>query len=884
MKTLLKLLLYCCFCCQLFAQKEITITGTIKDTGNKPIPYIDVLLKKNDSLGHILAFAITDDAGRYKIIHQLELSEVVLETSSLAHDKKHKLLSITQNTQKFTVDIILKERTEDLKEIVIEAATRVHIKNDTTIFNLEILTNGSERVVEDILRKLPGVIIDENGKFKFKGKDVNNVLLDGDNLFDGSYTIGTKNINAEHIKGVEAIENFEDNPMLQGLTQNEQVALNLKFQAGLSLSGNATLGYGYKDHYYVNGTAIAITKKLKGFSVTSYNNTGNRRSNEQFDAIGYISRIRGVNERPFNAPSYISNKGNLSQASNSIKNNEFFGSLNILPKLSETETLRINLDVLSDKAIEQSSSTTIINVDPGNPIVIEQSNRKMAKPFYFNAKAMFKTFINKKSSLFTQFKFSKVRNDNEQLGVRNSIEQGENNLFKEYFLSNNTKYTYRINEQSALRIEGVVGFSEKPESLTLISGIDFNTNTLVPNTTNDQTVYSKKRSLQLQGNYYKIDNNKNKFNVMLRTDYFENRLQSNLIDINNVSIYKNNVDYSVFLPNISADYYLKLKKLKIRPKASAKLYSYVYNDRLLLYRQDNNELLFDASLWLNYDFNKKHRISSTIGHSNKPPKEENLYTNFILRANLLLQNNELNFNKLTASIFNISYRFTNLFRDINASFGFNYQKDNNAYLSANIITQDVSFISNFLQDNGSENRTWNASFETYVSALRATFRLTGYYANNNYFNLVNSLDLRSNKSKTINATFSIGTSYIGKFLFGNNFLYQKTNFTIQRLPGFENESITNNFEVTFIPSNRFRMDADLNYTIPNIDSSKNRTMTLDASASYENKKKTITYRLQGKNLLNQQNINLINNTDFSTTSNTQSLFERYILLSIRFRF
>jgi len=884
LKTQLTLLFFCCFCCHLFAQKEITITGTIKNIHNKPIPYIDVLLKKNDSIGQLIAFAITDDVGRYKIIHQLTLNQVILETSSLAHNTYSKLLNITQNTQKFMVDIILKERTEALKEIEIKAATRVRIKNDTTTFNLEKLTDGSERVLEDILKKLPGLTLKKNGRLKFKGKDVTNILLDGDNLFDGNYTVATKNINAKHIKGVEAIENFEDNPMLQGLTQNEQVALNLKFQTGLSLSGNATLGYGYKDRYSINSTAIAITKKLKGFSVASYNNLGKRRSNEQFDAIGYISRIGGRNGLSFNAPSYISHESNLAQASNSIKNNEFFGSLNILPKLSKTETLRINLDILSDRAIEQSSSTTIISVDANNPIVIEQSNRKKIKPFYFNSKAMFRTFISKNSSLFTQFKFSKIRNDNEQLGIRNSTELGEKSLFKEYFLSNKTKYTYRINNQSALKIEGTAAFSEKPENLVLISGINFNTNTAILNTTNQQSVYSKKQSLQFEGNYYKRNDNSNKFNINISTVYFKNSLQSNLIGINTTSIYKNNIDYAVFLPKISADYYLNLKKLRIRPKLSAKLYAYNYTDNISLDSQDNEVFLFDASLYLNYEFNKKHRIISTFSHTNKPPGQKYLYTNFILKSNRLLQNNELNFDKLIANNFNITYRYTNLFSDTNVSLGFNYQKNNNAYLSANVINQDVSFITNFLQDNGSENRTWNVSFDKYVSALRATFRLNGSYASSNYFNMVNNSNLRSNKSELMNVNFAIGTSYIGKFLFGNNLSYSNTNFITQGIQSFKNESITNNFEVTYIPHDRYRMDANLNYIVPNINQSTNRTVTLDASASYENKKKTITYRLEGKNLLDRQNVNQINNTDFSTISTSQSIYERYFLFTIRFRF
>lgn len=78
------------------AQKEVIITGVIYDKKGKQLPYIDILIKKNDSLKTIEAYTVTDDYGRFKIIHQTKLSSILLETSSLTHTDTSKTLKLTK--------------------------------------------------------------------------------------------------------------------------------------------------------------------------------------------------------------------------------------------------------------------------------------------------------------------------------------------------------------------------------------------------------------------------------------------------------------------------------------------------------------------------------------------------------------------------------------------------------------------------------------------------------------------------------------------------------------------------------------------------------------------------------------------------------------------
>ena len=69
----------------------------------------------------------------------------------------------------------------------------VTMSGDTLIYKSEAFTNGSERKLEDVLAKLPGMEVDENGEVKVQGKKVNKVLVDGKQFFDGDTKMATIN-------------------------------------------------------------------------------------------------------------------------------------------------------------------------------------------------------------------------------------------------------------------------------------------------------------------------------------------------------------------------------------------------------------------------------------------------------------------------------------------------------------------------------------------------------------------------------------------------------------------------------------------------------------------------------------------------------------------
>src|SRR5690625_1494275 len=92
-------------------------------------------------------------------------------------------------------------------------AARIQVKEDTVSYRASAFLDGSEQKVEDLLRKLPGIQVEADGQVKYKGKFIEKVLLEGDDLFDLNYTIGTKNMNVDIIDQVQAIENYSENSL-----------------------------------------------------------------------------------------------------------------------------------------------------------------------------------------------------------------------------------------------------------------------------------------------------------------------------------------------------------------------------------------------------------------------------------------------------------------------------------------------------------------------------------------------------------------------------------------------------------------------------------------------------------------------------------------------
>ena len=120
-----------------------------------------------------------------------------------------------------------------LDEVELVYKMPVAVKGDTLVYNADSYTNGSERKLEDIIDKLPGVEINENGQIEVEGKVVNKLMVNGKDFFDGDTKVATKNIPSNAVDKIQILKNYSEVGQLSSVRNNQDnVAINIKLKEG----------------------------------------------------------------------------------------------------------------------------------------------------------------------------------------------------------------------------------------------------------------------------------------------------------------------------------------------------------------------------------------------------------------------------------------------------------------------------------------------------------------------------------------------------------------------------------------------------------------------------------------------------------------------------
>ncbi|MCY7351741.1 MAG: hypothetical protein LH606_13910 [Cytophagaceae bacterium] len=164
-----------------------------------------------------------------------------------------------------------------LQEVMVRAESLpIKVRGDTTTYNVQKFADGSEKVIKDLLRKLPGIQVSENGGISFKGKPIDKILLEGEEFFAKNYRLLSKNLSSNLLDKVEAIENTSDSPLLKGLDRSDKTILNLQLKPDhkRTLFGNADVAAGPPKLLDVRANAFSLIDRLKFGVIGAASNTG----------------------------------------------------------------------------------------------------------------------------------------------------------------------------------------------------------------------------------------------------------------------------------------------------------------------------------------------------------------------------------------------------------------------------------------------------------------------------------------------------------------------------------------------------------------------------------------------------------------------------------
>jgi hypothetical protein len=262
--------------------QSIKVKGTIKDSIGNPLEFANVIASIKAS-GATESYGITNYQGRY----QLDVPKgdsYILRASFLGYETKEQTVNVTTDSENIELDFILKLQENQLDDVEIVYEMPVTIKGDTIIYNADSFTNGDERKLGDVLKKLPGVEVNDDGEIQVEGKTVTKVMVEGKDFFDGDSKLATKNIPADAVDKVEVLRNYNEVDQMRGLgNDRDNVTINIKLKEGKKnfWFGEVTAGAGVADEYGEENGRYLVHPKLFYYSpkysiniITDFNNIG----------------------------------------------------------------------------------------------------------------------------------------------------------------------------------------------------------------------------------------------------------------------------------------------------------------------------------------------------------------------------------------------------------------------------------------------------------------------------------------------------------------------------------------------------------------------------------------------------------------------------------
>ena len=218
-----------------FKSQNMSIFGNVIDTLNNSAKKNAVVMLVRLSDSNMIDFKRTDENGGFYFNIPIDTVEIIISH----HKNDDKIIFFFPSKDRLSLNLsntILPEKSEMMNEVTIYAfKDPVFFRGDTLVFLADSFKTKENAVVEDLLKKLPGIEVDKNGSITSQGREVNKVLVDGDEFFGSDPTIATKNLGAKSIESVEIYE--EEN------TDSDETAEETIQVMDLRLKEDAKNGY-----------------------------------------------------------------------------------------------------------------------------------------------------------------------------------------------------------------------------------------------------------------------------------------------------------------------------------------------------------------------------------------------------------------------------------------------------------------------------------------------------------------------------------------------------------------------------------------------------------------------------------------------------------------
>lgn len=885
---------------------QVKFEGVVKDSTGYGLELANVVAI-NQATKTLEAYSITNDKGRYKLNLDVN-SSYTIQVSYIG------MKQISETIQTKETDIskdYVMAMDNSLDEIEITYEMPVTISGDTITYNADSFKNGTERKLGDVLEKMPGVEVNDEGEVEIEGKKVGKVMIDGKEFFDGDTKLATKNIPANAIDKVQVLKNYSEVGQLSGVTNNQDnIAINIKLKEGKKNFWFGTITAGAGDSS--SGELYLAQPKLFYYSpkksinfIGDLNNIGELALSRR-DIFNFSGGFQQPSQQSGTNISLGSNDLGFRQLQNNQAKslNTKFGAANF--SYSPTSVLDVSgFAIFASSRIELQEDSQVLYTDQtlGIPDETTSSNTQQKSDLglvKFSAK--YKPNANNQLDYDILGRTSK----DQQLNGTFSNVVGPIDQFEEtnpYKINQNLNYYYTMDEDNifALSIQHLLQ-DEDPFYNALLqndptSSADPFDNTAVglgldgTQVTYDVNQQKRVKTNQLDAkvDYWNILNKKSDINFTVGTIYSNQQFDSNVFQTlddgsevdTNTSIPGvsdvNDIKYTFSDIYLGAHYRFKTGKFTISPGLSAHAYSAV-NDQFNTTTTDNffrvlPDLNVRVQLKGTENLNLSYKMQTQFTDVNQFAQGlvlNNYNSQFIGNPELesALSHN-INLSYFSFNMFN----YTNVFAFINYSKNIDNIRNVSEFQPGSVIRTSTPYNSGLEDESLSASGRFQRRFGKLQASVRGTFNYSKF---NQFINtqVSENQNYSQNYTTELRSNFRDAPNFELRYTYGINDNDQGTRRTkiYTNAPAVEFDALI---------FKKFTFKTDYTYSRQTIDGNSNSFGLWNANLAYRKTSDSKwEYELKATNLLDTDS--RIQNSNGAFSVSTSEYFIQPRFLTARF--
>ena len=860
---------------------QIKFKGVVTDSIGNALELANVIAI-NQETSALESYAITNEKGAFTLSLGKN-GKYKLQVSYLGLKSVDEIIS-TAEADISRDFILLHDNVLETVELTYEMP--ITIKGDTLVYNADSFKNGTERKLEDVLEKLPGVEINEEGQVEVEGKVVNKLMVNGKDFFDGDTKIATKNIPSSAVDKIQVLRNYSEVGQLSGVSNNQDnFAINIKLKEGKEnfWFGNITVGGGASTDeglYLVQPKLFYYSPKFSLNFIGDINNTGDvalsRRDIRNFGG-GFRAPSRGSGTNinlGNNSLGFLTNQNNALEIKNKLGATNFSYSPNRALDISGFAIYNV-----SRIGSKQTSFKQYTDSDLGIPDeATEQTSDERSDQALLKLSVSYKPNANNQLDYDILGRISKDRQDQNFL----SSVLGNTNQFDKstpFSINQNVNYYYTLNDKNIFAFEAqhlfkdedpfynalLVNDPDNNDELDLDDRDAFDTtaealglNTSLNNYDLGQNRRIKSNQFDAKLDYYYILNAKSNLNFTLGTILSRQEFNSNIFQfLDGGSSFEptptfndgratNDTEYNFSDVYLGVNYRVKTGKFTLTPGFS--LHS--YGNKNSQFGEEFKENFFRVlpEFETRIQFKKSESLTFRYDMRNQFTDVTRLAQGLVLNNFNSIQYGEPELQNALSHNLSLFYSSFNLFNYTNVFGRLAYAKNIDQVRSLtnfeNVITTSTFFNSNFADENVSAFGRVQRTFGKIRATLNANFN---YSKINQFIENRQSVNEGFTQSYTpgLRTNFKIAPNVRVRYRYSISTNNQGTNTTT-----FYTNAPSIDFDAYIWKS--FTFKTDYTYTNQRVEGGDSDSFeTWNASLSYrKDRDAKWEYEIRASNLLN----------------------------------